>query len=307
MQNHEKIKKYLENLENSPYSEGSEGKAFFVGDNYILKVLRGAEEKGNGCSLKYVDPEYFYTDMEVMSQISNKLNKSGIKVPKIEDYAVLSVDGSSKKQQVILEERILGNPVGIDLETNLQGEENRGLIEELRKYEALKDGKNAKLIMDVLTRNLNKYNLEVQESLLDAPDSVLVKFVKDIEKIHTKHGQVRLDPYCGNLIYNDDTKKLTIIDFNTTEGGVKPDLGRMLADILSYFAYPGYAQYNRRIDPQVWKNSDNLVCKLLVAAYDNGLWKYPVANNVELGSVILSSIQDERVKSEVFTQLFYRR
>lgn len=304
MENHEKIEKYLKNLQSTSYAMGGEGKAFFVGDDRVLKILCGAEEYGNGCSNKYIDPKYFYADMEKMTQLSNKLNKSGIKVPRIEDYAIMFVDDTGREQQIILQERMIGNPVGIEDEKNLQGEENRGLIAELQKYTALKDEKRANQVMAVLTKNLNKYNIEMQESVLDAPEKVLTKFVKNIEKIHTKYGQVRLDPYCENIIYNNDAKEFAIIDFNVSDGTRKPDLSTMLGDILPYFSFENRSE---RIDPQVWKNSDSLVCKLLVVAFDNGLWKYPVSNKVELCKLILCSIQDERVKNAVFNQLFYRR
>lgn len=224
-------KKLLSNLvldiENNNYSYlyGTEGRVYFVDDNFIVK------EFNNNIS-QTIFNEY----CREISWFSNK----GLAVPKIYAWMRKNVnyDGAFDYKYYILEERVKGNCLFWDLEETY--ELSSDLCDDTEFCEILsKPGKNLEVYSEILLNYFEYLKVQYQK-VANISDGELEKFFNSLFALYKASMFSRPDIHSHNVMF--DGQHLTIIDESITDNyifDITPDrkliLNYILDDIFQLF------------------------------------------------------------------------
>lgn len=287
---------------------GCQADVFLLKD-FVLKVMKVLQNGRNpNSSRKYGTEEEFWSAMPLWERSIDELQRDNISTPKVVDYGVFPIDGV--KKQVVLEERVKGDPIFINDINKLRGEENRGLIAELRKYTQERDIMGMLNTRQKLFDKMNLYNKTNLDMLLDS-QQLLEKLVEDVICIHTKHREMVLDPFAGNLLLSlrNGKRELSIIDFEERilEPNSYIDASAILYDILAFVRYGGESKVMRKTSQDILDGNDDLLVKLVKIACQKDVFTYPVKGKYDLTGSLMWTIRDDGKRNDALKLIKARK
>ena len=196
----------LPNLEHYSYLSGSEGRVFFVSDEFVVKEYYFHND---------IDNETFEAYCEEIKNFAEQ----GLSVPKIYAWTKFKQEYNYTERFYILEERVKGKHLFNEIADLYPRLKDRMTPEEFHK--GIYDSQNNKeLYSKILIEYLNSINDSLFE-VANMSDENIEKFVTSLYELYTTCNYSYPDLYEENLLF--DGKKFTLIDQHMRTSLVSPE------------------------------------------------------------------------------------
>jgi len=203
LNNHDKkLLSLISVLDDFSYLQGTEGKVFFVDDNFVVKHYFSKEEDA-------VMFNKFCKEIKMFSDM-------GYSVPKIYSWAAFS-DDRGETNLYILEERVKGT---ILFESDMSSiyERCKDFCLKQEFDSCLNDGQHFQELFSQIVREYIKAFIVTNENLLNIPESEVEKFIASEHGMFTNSHYSIPDVQASNIMF--DGGKLTIIDNGFLSNGL---------------------------------------------------------------------------------------
>ncbi len=214
----------LPNLKKYSYLAGSEGRVYFVDDNFVIKEF--VERK---------NAKYFDAFCEELKGFAEK----GYSVPMIyawcKDYKHPNFD---QPKMYILEERVRGS-VLFQRDMTKIFDRCKAICDEASFVSVMKNKKSNPELFSLILREYLRIFLETNKSLLELPESEIEKFVNSYYQMQIQGRYSLVDAHAKNVMF--DGKTLTHIDNGFLEEelesgrNVESIVSLLLRDMVSIF------------------------------------------------------------------------
>ena len=196
----------LPNLERYSYLSGSEGRVFFVSDDYVVKEYYFHN---------YIDDETFESYCEEIKSFAEQ----GLSVPKIYAWTKFKQEYHITPRFYILEERVKGKHLFNEIADLYPRLKDRMTPEEFHK--GIYDSQNNKeLYSQILIEYLNHINENLSE-IANMTDENIENFVTSLYELYTTGNYSYPDLYEENILF--DGKKFILIDQHMRTSLVSPE------------------------------------------------------------------------------------
>lgn len=189
------LKAIIPNLDNFSFLCGTEGKVYFVDEDFVVKT--------------YFEP---FKNLVVFNEYCNEIKgfaEKGYAVPKVYSWATVPCESSDKFMAFILEERVKGKTL-FDLDvTRLYGACKKFCSREEFDFAIDKKKNNPELLGLILREHILDF-LNTNKALNELPESEIERFVSSGYNLGKEARFSWPDVQAGNVMF--DKEKLTIID-----------------------------------------------------------------------------------------------
>lgn len=186
-------------LDKFPQKSGQEGTAYFIGDNFVIKEIRGMQ-----------DSMFSYENFEKYCKELQECHKQGLAVPEIYSWTMLPSNmfkNATLDRYYVLQERIKGTDVfahGISSSYDLHQD-----YCSRKEFNDAVLTKRGNLFKKIVYTYLNNY-FELAEKLDAMPENLVENFVVSDYRMMKDLRYGAVDVHSANVLFNGD--RLIIID-----------------------------------------------------------------------------------------------
>ena len=223
-------------------AEGGEGKAYFIGDELIVKQYTDIED------WKTFDKVFdlYCEEMRQFADAGFKVAKpyAWTRFPNIEHY---TKGQPNKFNYYILEEQVHGRELYFGYIADAYKLAS-DLCSKKEFYEAIKPKGDKALFYEIVKRYFEDY-VVMNECLLSMSDDELTKFLLDAYQMYTSGKVIYPDMFPHNILINDN-KSIKMIDPHFEAEGKEINVGFMrsdfVTDVVNLFIYNAFVNHPKR-------------------------------------------------------------
>lgn len=217
------IESLIPTLDNFSYLQGSEGRVYFIDDNFVIK--------------SYFQPESDLQSFEEYFKEIKSFSESGLAVPKVYSWTAIQRN-HGKFKLYVLEERVKGSTL-FDRKLSSVFSRCKDFCSENEFELAIGKWGNNKELFGMIVREFIKSYIERNENLFLMSDENLENFIRSDYEIGMKSRYSFPDVQSENVIFDDE--KLTIIDCAYLQTPMQHDeqtiKTMLIRDMVSLFHY----------------------------------------------------------------------